>query len=109
MTSGDGGRGGSGRDGDGGYSDGSAGGGVYDGFGGTLELFGCTVSGNVVRDGEGGSAGPGPGGRRGSHGEGTGGGLSVAPDATAYADADTAVFGNHADGHRNVAGRLGTI
>jgi hypothetical protein len=107
ATSGDGGPGGDGG-GDGGDSTDSSGGGIYDGFAGTLTILHGTITANQVVDGLGGAAGSGSGGRRGQDSEGSGGGITIAPEATALA-ADTDILGNSADHHRDRYGHLGTI
>jgi hypothetical protein len=111
AVSGDGGAGGSGfltgTGGDGGECEDTYGG-VYDGFTGTLKLFHCTITANAVLDGTGGAAGIGPGGHPGLGSEGYGGGIYIAPDATALA-ANTDILGNSADHHPNRSGHLGTI
>ena len=84
-----------------GDSEDSSGGGVYDGFTGTLKLSHCDIVANAVLDGA--------GGHRGRDSEGSGGGLYIAPDATAEATADTDILGNRADHDSDVYGHLGTI
>jgi hypothetical protein len=108
--SGDGGRGASspfGKSSGGGSMD-SSGGGIYDGFEGTLRLLGCNITNNKVADGKAGAAGGRGGGKRGkSHGYG--GGLYVANKATALQDKATKIRNNQADHGREVYGHLGKI
>jgi hypothetical protein len=107
ATSGNGGQGGDGG-GTGGNSADSSGGGIYDGFAGTLKMLQDTITANQILDGRGGAAGSGPKGHRGQDSEGSGGGITIARNATARA-ADTDIFGNSADHHSDQDGHIGTI
>jgi hypothetical protein len=96
--------------GPGGNSDDSYGGGIYDGFMGTLDILHGTITTNAVQDGYGGAGGAGH--VVGSHGygsEGFGGGLYLDAGAMAAATADTRIRNNRADIVGNVFGDLGTI
>jgi hypothetical protein len=85
----------------------SSGGGVFDGFEGTLRLLGCSITNNKVADGKAGVAG-GRGGKQGkSHG--SGGGVYVINKATAVEDAATHIQNNHADHGREVSGHISKI
>jgi hypothetical protein len=77
--------------GNGGSAD-SFGGGVYDGFGGTLELLGVAIVANEA------DGGP---------GHGYGGGIAIAPGALAKADGHTSIHANDADIGPDVFGPLG--
>jgi hypothetical protein len=109
AASGNGGRGTSspfGASGGGGSMD-SSGGGVFDGFDGTLRLLGCNITNNTVADGKAGAAG----GRGGAGGKshGSGGGLYIVKKATAVEDGGTHIRNNNADHGRDVYGHIGTI
>jgi hypothetical protein len=111
--SGNGGNGGFGSQtgGDGGTSRNSYGGGIYDAFAGTLDLYQCTVEFNALFDGLGGTGGASPGapGANGHSRRGAGGGLFIRPNATALATTDTVIADNLADNKPDANSALGRI
>jgi hypothetical protein len=115
SISGDGGPGGAashivGIGGGGGNSNDSYCGGIYDEFGGTLELRRCEITENDVADGDGGAGGSGHlTGQHGIGSHGFGGGLYVDASATADATHDTHIRRNRADIRDEVWGDLGRI
>jgi hypothetical protein len=111
ATSGNGGNGGDGYNaGSGGDSSDSYGGGIYDGFSGTLKIFQGSVLANRVVDGAGGQGGKGHwAGVPGMDSQGYGGGLAIAPGKKAGASSDTHVHNNRADHKPNVFGTLGKV
>jgi hypothetical protein len=109
--SGNGGQGGSGTSagGDGGNSKNSLGGGIYDAFAGTLNLYQCLLESNDLFDGAGGSGGDGATiGLGGRDSVSRGGGLYIHSKSKAQATADTVISGNDADRRPDVFGALGT-
>jgi hypothetical protein len=108
---GSGGKGGSGIDGgNGGWSIGGFGAGVWDTFEGTLLILHCDITENQFFDALGGAGGSGAfAGSSGQDSTGNGGGIYVG--GVAYATADTQIVGNSADLGPNVYGiyALGTI
>jgi hypothetical protein len=110
--SGNGGQGGDGSKagGNGGDSKNSLGGGIFDGFAGTLDFIQCLIGSNDLVDGAGGSGGHGSvTGGDGRSIVSRGGGLYVDSRAKARATADTVISGNVADMRPNVFGILGIL
>jgi hypothetical protein len=110
--SGNGGQGGDGSKagGNGGDSKNSLGGGIFDGFAGTLDFIQCLIESNDLMDGAGGSGGHGSvTGGDGKSSVSRGGGLYVDSRAKARATADTVLSGNLADMRPNVFGILGVL
>jgi hypothetical protein len=97
--------------GDGGSSLTSEGGGIYDAFAGTLDLYQCRVKFNDLFDGLGGTGGDSPGtpGADGQARPSIAGGLFIGSHATARATTDTVLADNLADEHPDVNRPLGTI
>lgn len=111
TASGSGGAGGGGIDGGGGAnSDNSDGGGIYDGFPGTLQIYSGMIFSNSVVDARGGAGGPAPfRGSKGKNSLGYGGGLYIARGSMAAATTDTQFKHNVADKSREWYGKLGKL